>query len=798
MHYLPFGSWLREYRRTRDLTRQDLAELIGCSVETIRKIEAGERRPSKQIARLLAERLDISPTDRSALEAHARATISSANYAAGSATLPDAGRPPNNLPAPLTRIIGRQGEIGLAGRYLTQTRARLLTLVGPPGVGKTRLAVQAAHDFLPSWPDGVFFVPLAQVLDPSLVLGAVAGRLGIEVAGGQPLRQRLVEYLHNKRMLLLLDNFEQLTEAAPYVLELLESCPHLKVLVTSREPLHVTGEQELPVPPLDPPNLDGPLTADVVSGSAAVELFVERAQAVQPDFTLDDSNAPSVAGICARLEGLPLAIELIAARVKMLPPQALLELMGGKVGQQWQKQVGLHLLEGGQYGPHARYRTLREAINWSYTLLSETERRLFVRLSVFSGGCTLIAIEAVCNPRGDLGVTVFDIVRSLLDKSLLRQTQAPVMGAEDQEPRFAMLETIRSYATQQMEAGGEADRTRRLHADYYLAIAEAADPQLTGADQKRWLDRLERDHDNLRAALAWLLDVGDVQMAAQLAVALKRFWEVHNHFAEGRRWLTQLLARPETDNIPPALKAKALNAAGALAIAQSDYDSAFSFLSAGLALQRDLGDQLGVASALNNLGMAALSKGKSEEAVPFFEEGLQILRNLGDKARTATMLGNFAVVISQQGGVERAAQLLSESLALRRELGNRWGIAAALGNLAEILRSQHKYERAREVYREVLTLLNELGDKVGTAKALEGFAALELAEGRPERSARLLSVVEDLLASSGAALSTVDQEEHTRLVDSLHATLDASTLKDAWAQGRKLALEQAISYALRG
>ena len=791
---LPFGTWLREYRRARDLTREVLAQLVGCSIETIRKIESGERRPSKQVARLLAERLDLSATDRQIFVEFARTRAATDTQPVG----PDAHEEqptaiPNNLRAPLTPLIDREREAAAAWHYLLKTPVRLLTLVGPPGVGKTRLGMQVALDLLTSFQDGVFFVPLAQVLDPSQVLDATARVLGLEGGGNEPLVQRLAEHLRDRRMLLVLDNFEQVIAAASQALDLVESCPQLKLLVTSREPLHVRGEQQLAVPPFEAPYLDGPLTASGIACSPAVALFVERAQAVEPEFRLTDANAPSVAAICAQLEGLPLAIELVAARVKMLPPQALLERMSGR-GMHAHEH--LHLLTGGAHDLPARHRTLREAIGWSYNLLDEQERRLFARLSVFSGGCTLVAIEAVCNPRGDLGASVLDGVASLLDKSLLWRGHGALDKVGESEPRFYMLETVREYADEQLAALGEANGTRRLHLECYLAMAEAADPQLTGADQKSWLDRLERDHDNLRAALDWALHREDVQIAAQIGVALKRFWEVHNHFGEGRRWLREILTRSE--GLAPSLKAKVLNAAGALALAQSDYDDAFSLLDGSLELQRDLGDDLGVASALNNLGMVALSINRSEQAIPFFEEGLSLLRKIGDMGRIATMLGNFAMVMNLQGDSDRAVELLNESLVLRRELGNRWGVAAALGNLAEISRAQGNYERAREAYVEAVVLLNDLGDKVGVAKSLVGFAGVEIGRDRPERAARLLGVVEGLLASAGASLTVVDQADYTQLLTKVRSTLDEATLESAWALGRAMDLEEAIQYALRG
>lgn len=817
---LPFGSWLREYRRAHDLTRGDLAQMIGYSTETIRKIESGERRPSKEVAGVLADKLDFSPDERRAFVDYARSSPTPSHTTlprqqeAHPASRVEASTVPNNLTAPLTSLIGREREVATLSHYLRETPVRLLTLTGPPGVGKTRLAIQVGHDLLPGFIDGLFFVPLAAVADPSLVIDAIARVVGLEDAG-HPLLPILSGRLRDKRMLLIIDNFEQVVEAGPGLLELLEGCPNLKTLVTSREPLHLPGEQQFVVPPLEPPQLSSPLTAASVNNSPAAALFVERARAVDPDFTLDDSNAPSVAALCAQLEGLPLAIELVAARVKILSPGLLLERMIELTGASRQ----LDLLTGGAHNSPARHRTLREAIGWSYNLLNEHERALLARLSVFSGGAALAAIEAVCNSRGDLGMTAFDLVESLLDKSLLWRDQvnaqfgAPELG-EAQEPaewsgliphsefniphsgdiRFTILETIREYAAEQLAARAEADTIGHLHAQYYLALAQAADPQLTGAEQKAWLDRLERDHDNLRAALEWSLAHENVEMAAQLGVALKRFWEVHNHFGEGRRWLRRVLA--ESDRVSPQLRAKVLNAAGALAIGQSDFDEAFLLLEGSLALQRKLGDELGVASALNNLGMAALSVGKYEMAVPLFEEGLEILREMGDKGRTATMLGNFAVVISQLGDMDRAARLLNESLALRRELGNRWGVAAALGNLAEVLRRQGEDERAREVYAEAVELLSELGDKVGVAKTLVGFAAIAMSEGRPERAATLLSVTERILDSTGGALAVVDKLEYTRLVDETRCALDEAALEAAWHSGRELSLDEAISYAL--
>ncbi len=589
----PFGPWLKEYRKAHDLTRGDLAQAIGCSPETIHKIEAGARRPSKQIADLLADYLQIPSGEHSAFIEFARSTGRAMEPIEAPEKEAIAPRPsalehgpyPTNLRTPLTRLIGREKEIREIGDYLAQPGVRLLTLVGPPGIGKTRLSLHVGAwsvATLPhTFPDGVFFIALSSISDVDLFPDTIARTLGLEDMPYGALLPGLIERLKEKEMLLLLDNFEQIVKAGPAVVELLESCPGLKVIVTSREVLHVRGEQQYPVPPLHVPDLTHAPTAKFLANSESVTLFVERARAVKPDFALTDENATAVGAICAQLGGVPLSIELIAARVKLLTPQALLALM---VGEEGSRQ--LHLLTGGAQDLPVRHRTLYDAIDWSYNLLDRSEQTFLNRLSIFTGGCTLAAIEGVCNAKGDLPMSAFEGISSLLDKSLAEQDSKGQC-----EPRVSMLEVIREFARERLEASSEEDSIRRWHAEYYLALAEAADPQLTTAEQDVWFDRLECDHDNLLSALTWSVEHGEVEIAARLSTALARFWDLHAHLVEGRYWLERVLAQFDAQ-MAPKMKAAVLRGAGSLAQAQGDLTWATIRLEESLALNRQIGGRV--------------------------------------------------------------------------------------------------------------------------------------------------------------------------------------------------------------
>jgi predicted ATPase/class 3 adenylate cyclase len=688
-------------------------------------------------------------------------------------------RLPNNLPLQLTPLIGRERETAALQERLLQPHIRLLTLLGPGGTGKTRLALQAAAAVVDAFGDGVFFVNLAPITAPDLVASVIAQTLHVTEAAGQPLVASLSQFLADKQLLLLLDNFEQVTPAAPLVADLLAAAPRLTVLVTSRIALHVAGEQEVPVPPLTVPDPNHLPPLERLGQYEAVRLFIQRAQAVKPEFQLTQANAPAVAEICVRLDGLPLAIELAAARVKLLPPAALLTRL----------QSRLKLLIGGAQNLPARQQTLRGAIDWSYSLLDPAEQTLFARLAVFMGGRTLDAVEAICNPDGDLPIDSFDGVASLLDKSLLRQEEGT-----DGEPRLVMLETIHEYARERLDASGEGEALRHQHLAYFLALAEQAEPELDGAAQVAWLGRLETEHDNLRAALQGALDAGEAEHALRLAGALSRFWAQRSYLSEGRQWLAAALALPHA--VAPAVQAKGLRAAGVLAWRQGDYAHATSLTEASLARHRALGDQQGVASALLSLGNVVADQGDYARAITLFEESLRLYRTLGDNEGIARILGNMGGLAAEQGDYLRAQPLLEESLTVSRVQGNKLLSGITLTNLGLVALYQGQYARARGRLQESLVLSQELGFQLGFAYNLEGLAGVAAGQGVALQAARLWAAAEALRAVLGAPLSPADRAQFAPMVEAAQAQVAPAAWAQAWAEGRAMPVEQVIIYAL--
>ncbi|MFL5696728.1 MAG: protein kinase domain-containing protein [Ktedonobacteraceae bacterium] len=608
------------------------------------------------------------------------------------------------LPTPLTSLLGREKEIAEACALLRRPEVRLVTLTGTAGIGKTRLALHLATELMGDFADGVCFVSLAPITAPDLVLPSIAQALGLKETDGRSWLDLLHTFLQHKQYLLLLDNFEQVVMAAPPLVTLLQKCPGLNVLVTSRSLLHVAGEHHFPVTPLSVPDLQHLPEDAALVAYAAVALFVHRAQALKPDFRLTPTNARAVAEICVRLDGLPLAIELAAARIPLFSPQALLARLGQRFAM---------LTRGGQDAP-ARQQTLRNTIAWSYDLLNAYEQSLFCRLAAFVGGCALEAIEAVCSELDDGAGEVLEGVASLIDKNLLQQGEQ-----EDGEPRFVMLETNREYGLEALSSSGEMEAVRQVHAAYYHALAQQAAPHLTGPLQAEWLERLEQEHDNLHATLTWSLEPAQAgphfEMALQLGVALSGFWDVRGFYSEGRTFLERALAHSE--GVASPTRARALSTAAEFATEQSDFDRAEALCQESLVLYRELGDTRGSAFCLQMLAVIAANKGVHYAVVrALLEEGLALHRELGDKEAIAGSFLCLADIASAQGDYSTGRAMFEEGLTIYRELGNKRFIAASLkqsGTWLFFAGGDQVTVRAR--LEESLTLFRELGDKQGMA-----------------------------------------------------------------------------------
>lgn len=727
---------------------------------------------------------------------------------------------PDHLPVQLTSFIGREKELDEVKQLLSQDR--LLTLTGPGGSGKTRLALQAAAEMSEHFQDGVYFVALASIDDPGLVPPVIAQSLGITEAPGRAIIDRVKDDLSKKTILLVLDNFEQVIEAAALVAELLVASTGLKIIVTSRESLRVSGEREYPVLPLALPDLTQTPSQETLSQYASVELFFQRARAVKPDFEITGDNAPAVAEICSRLDGLPLAIELAAARIKLLPPHAMLTRLENR----------LAFLTGGARDLPARQQTLRNAIAWSFDLLDEHEKQLFCRLSIFAGGCTLDAVEAVAGGlmSGDLE-PVLDEIESLLDKSLLREAESAAG-----EPRYVMLETLREFGLEQFEASGELDDARYRHAAYFLTLAEQGETVTESAQQVQWLNRMEQEHDNIRAALDWSKTTeGKGDLCVRLAGLAGLFWEARGYYSEGRKRLDDILAiEPAQER--NAARARLLARAAELAYRQSDYVATISFAAESLAIYREAVDQQGTASALIKLGNAAVEMGDyaagsgfSEEALSIWrqlgdkhgtaralislgwaalrtgsdalarmrlEEALTLSRDLGDSRRIGFELSGLGEVALRQGDTMRAVQLVEESLAIRRQLGNKWGIGVSLGILGWAAIREGHWELAAARLGESLEIRQETGDQSGIAWCLERMADIALAQGQAEKAARFVGAGAALRASISSVIDPADQPEYDRRISSLRAELGQERFTAAWDEGQAFTLEQAVAFAI--
>jgi predicted ATPase/class 3 adenylate cyclase len=733
----------------------------------------------------------------------------------------------NNLPPQLSTFVGRGKEIEQITSLLASER--LVTLVGVGGVGKTRLSIAAASGLLSEYPDGVWFVELAPLNEPALLSQTVARACGVSDDPGRPLLDVLVDFLCSKRMLLVLDNCEHLIDAcAELASAIMNGCDQVKILATSREALDVPGERPYHVPPL---RVADPETLPEISALVQIEairMFLDRATTVQPSFSLTAQNAPTVAQICRRLDGIPLAIELAAARVRVLSVEQISERLDDR----------FRLLTGGQRGRLPRQQTLQATIDWSYRLLTEPERVLFRRLSVFAGGWTLEAAEAIC--AGDTAgleveldsLEVLDLLARLVDKSLVMKIEL------DGSARFRRLETVRQYALEKLLESGEASALRDKHLEWFLKLVEEAETKMYGPEQYAWINRLEADHDNLRSALEWSQkSEGELASGLRLAGALSVFWSIRGYFSEGRQRLSSLLAHPAAQE-PTAARARGLLGSADLAYLQSDYtatralldeslviyktlgasgrhgmaevylglgdvatevgdyDSAPGLFEQGLVIMRELDDKWGIASALRLLGWCAMRPGDYTLAKEYLEEALILFREIGNETGIASSLSGLGEAALRQGDYKEADGFLSESLELRRRLGSKWGIAASLGSIAWAALRQGDLQRARSMLKESLAIRQEIGDVGGTAWCLEKLAEITGEESRFTDQVRIYGAASALRKSVDSIIDPADQAEYQAILDRSKAEIGEQAFTKAWAEGQIYRIEEAIDLGL--
>jgi non-specific serine/threonine protein kinase len=846
-----FGGVLRRERLAAGLTQEALAERAGLGVRTVQGLEEGEARPREATVRCLAQALALTGAPRVRFEAAAQpASRRPARALRLVPLLAPAGVPPGrgqgarptNLPLPRTSFVGREDEVAALTRRLTPAGAgpRLVTLTGAGGCGKTRLALELAAGLRDSagppdggpYPDGVWLVDLAPLADGALVPTAALAAVGGHEGPGRPPLAALVAHLRPRAVLLVLDNCEHLLDACARLADaLLGACPRVRLLATSREPLSVAGEVAWPVPPLPVPARLAPGTAApapppdtaALKRYAGVRLFADRATAARPAFALDAGNAAAVAEVCRRLDGLPLALELAAARVRVLPPRQLLVRLDDR----------FRLLTGGGRTAPPRQQTLRATVEWSYALLDDAERQLFGRLAVFAGGFSLEAAEAVGTAPGD-GLEpagVLDQLTRLVDQSLV-----VAEAAADGTARFRLLETLRQYAQERLAAGGGSAAARDRHAAYYLALAEASRPPFAEHHDRAWLARLEREHDNLRAALAWTQPgggaPGEPETGPRLAGALWRFWWQRGHFAEGLGWLERMLRVPAG----PAVRATALGGAGVLAFFHGDLTRAAAHYEASLALARASGDRRHAGWTLHRLGRVTQELGDSARAAALGEESVAVLRELGeplgliaaligagitaqlrgDAARAAALCGE-AVAMVRDGGDRKslatalrvvgsaagdrgdgagATTRLDEALGLFRGLEDRWGVTTVLQELMVLAQRRGDAAAAAALGHACLRLLRELGTRLGAADCYERLAWVAHARGQPEQAARLLGAAETVRNITSAPLAPVRRADHDGVVAAVRDALGEAALATAWAEGQAMSPEQAVVYAL--
>lgn len=775
-----FGERLRRLRGAAGLTQEQLAEQAGLSVQGIASLESGRsRRPFPHTLRALGDALALSPAEYAALLATIPGRNKSHRESAPAQTV-SSPFADGRVPLFLTGLIGRNGDLDALEKMLREG-ARILTLTGPGGVGKTSLALRLAESLADRFPDGVTFVPLAPVADPALVIPSIVHVLHLPETGATAARDSLNAYLRDKQILLILDNFEQVLNAAPDVADLMGSSAGLSVLVTSRAPLRVRGEREYAVQPLQVPELICvPEVADI-AGNPAVSLFVDRAQAADPAFQLGRENVTAIAAICRRLDGLPLAIELAAARIRVLSPIDLLSRLDS----------ALPVLSGGARDLPERQRTMRRAIEWSYDLLDAPQKSLFTSLSVFRGGWTLEAAEAVAGGKDKPDVDVLDNMSLLVEQSLV-----VAQRTDDGSTRFRFLVPIREFAAEHLERWGDARQVRKRHAEYLLQLSAQAEVGLTGPQQVKWLSRLELERDNIRAAFTWLLSAQEWDVATRLGWNLWVFLWIRGYQAEGRSWMSPVLE--QGSRVPPVARARALGLSGALALGQGDIPVADSCSAGSYSLFASEGDELSAARIHLVLGLIASASGDAGRAVSHLREAAEVFRGSDHHFWAGLAVSAHGMLPFRDGDYDRAEVLLAEGHDLARRAGDRFSRYIALYNHARLSQSRGNTVEAAGLFREGLVFSLEVGDRANIAYCLEGLAAVVVARGDADRAARLLGGADALFEAVGARVYTYrpDTSQREQTAAAAQAQLDEDGWAVAWDAGRTMPMDDVVAMAL--
>ena len=785
-----FGEWLKRKRKALDLTREMLADRVGCSPATVRKIEAEERRPSAQIVERLAEIFNISASDRSAFLRFARGDWKSAPEESIERVPWHAPTKSSrvNIPATTTSLIGREQDIALLREYILKDDIRLVTLVGPPGIGKTRLSIEVARTSCDDFPDGVFFVPLALLDNPNSIASAIIQALGYMESGKNAPEDQLKESIGQKQMLIVLDNCEHLIEGiASIASSLLSACPRLKMLATSRESFRIAGEWLYPIPAFDIPKESSAIDLDNASDFPALMLFVERARAVRPDFRLTADNLQAITAICAHLDGLPLVIELIAARMRLMSPQALLERLSGQ----------FVLTADGMRAPSERQKTLKNAIEWSYNLLSNEEQKLFVYLSVFSGGFALDDVEAIF-ARSFTEKSVPELLTLLLDKSLIQR-----VVYETSQDHYEMLVTIHEYARERLRQLGEETKIRNWHLAYFLGLAEEANKELYGHNQLEWLKRLNARRANLRAALDWAIETKQTQLALLIARKLDWFWMIRSDFVEGAQSLLRVLEMPDISLYPEA-HAEVLaqlehhkHLLGNHFAAQMEKGRVTSFAEQALSIARAHNDAHNSARALAMIGLKLLNEGNFEEGQPVLQESGRLFQQAHDEwgyAYTVFLLGwgNF-----KQNDFASALPIIEQANVIFKKLGDRFFMVVTLRYIGITQIRLGNIKQGVEALRDSLTTAQQLDSKYEIAAALYRFGQAAQYLGSPARTVSLLWAAKNAHDAIGMGVWTQGLDmEFEPVLERCRAALGESAFREAVAQGRAMTIEQAIEYAL--